>query len=263
MTWTQRLRRLWEPAAELLHGGQLLAEGVLSGVRPLRTDADSLMGVTVPADFPASEHVRLNDRVGLHQPTQPAIYSEYAGGWNGVVYRFCECAQNDEAFRTWFSRGGHSPIPDNRYRQETHLFFFFVAGLAALESFSYMAHALGALVDLGQFPMTTADEKRGVNPRKTAERFGSSVYKAELLAVRLNAVVSSTEFKDWSEIRNVLAHRVSPPRHFYLGGPQDGTADWMHLGALGPAVTQDRRRWLKDQLAELVPAAADFALAHL
>jgi hypothetical protein len=221
------------------------------------------MGLAVPADFPSANHERLNVRVAPRQPTQPEIYAEYAGGWNGVVYRFCESAQHDEAFRAWFRRAGASPVPENRYRQETHLFVFFVAGLATLESFSYMAHALGAFIDATNFPMTTATQKRGVSPSATAQRFLSSAYSTEPLAVRLNTLIATSEFKAWSDVRNVLAHRISPARNFNVGGPRHGTADWMGLGTLTAASTQNRRIWLAQQLSALVEVAADFADAHL
>lgn len=126
-----------------------------------------------------------------------------------------------------------------------------------------MAHALAAFIDPVTFPMTTAAEKRAVTPRITAQRFAASAYSGEPLGVRLSALITTADFGTWSDLRNILAHRISPARNFYSGGPQHGTADWLGLGALGPAVTQTQRQWLSGQLASLVEAAAIFTHAHL
>lgn len=237
-------------------------EGWLSGTSPIRTLPGSATGLSAPSDFPAADHIRLNKRVSSRQPTQPDIYSEYAGGWNGVAYRFFECAQNDEAFRTWFRRGGPSPIHDVRYRQESHLFVFFVAGLASIESFSYMAYALAAFIDPVNFPIATPANKRAINPAATTSRFAVA-FPGDKLTVTLDAVITSQEFVDWSATRNVLAHRLSPPRKMFVGGPQHGTASWMGITSLDVSVTHDRRVWLAGKLAGLLEAAADFADARL
>jgi hypothetical protein len=244
------------------HKARLAFEARLSGITPLRTQPGSLMGLSNPKDFPVANHTRVNNRVGPRQPSQPDVYAEYAGGWNGVAYRFFECAQSDEAFRTWFKRGGPSPIPELRYRQETHLFLFFVAGLASIESFSYMAYTLAAFIDPANFPLATPANKRAINPAWTTSRFAIA-FPGDQITVALDAVITSQEFTDWSLTRNVLAHRISPPRAFFVGGPQHGTASWMGLGTLDAATTRDRRTWLAGKLAALIEAAAEFADVRL
>jgi hypothetical protein len=72
-------------------------------------------------------------------------------------------------------------------------------------------------------------------------------------------MIATAEFKARSDLRNILAHRISPARRFHVGGPQHGTADWMGLGTLGPALAQIRRQWLSGQLTGLINGAADFA----
>ena len=125
-----------------------------------------------------------------------------------------------------------------------------------------MAFALAAFINPSNFPIATPAAKRAVTPASTLTRF-MSAYPNDSLTIALNSVVASQDFIDWSATRNILAHRVSPPRMMFVGGPQHGTANWMGLGTLGPAVTRDRRIWLSAQLTELVHAAADFADARL
>lgn len=249
-------------AATAWHGTMHYVETRLSGSAPIRVLTGSATGLSAPNDFPTADFVRLNQRVGPRQPKQPDVYTEYAGGWNGVAYRFFECAQSDETFRTWFRRGGPSPRHDLRYRQETHLFIFFVAGLASIESFSYMAYAMAAFIDPANFPIATAANKRAITPQWTVTQFATA-FPGDNLTVRLDAVVASQDFRDWSATRNVLAHRISPPRQMYVGGPQHGTASWMGITKLDESVTRDRRTWLAGRLAELMQAAADFADARL
>ena len=237
-------------------------EARLSGTPPIEASVASPLGLSEPNDFPAADHIRLNRRVGPRQPGQPDIYPEYAGGWNGVAYRFFECAQNDVAFRTWFARGGPSPVIDLRYRQETHLFYFFVAGLASIESFSYMAYALAAFIDPANFPLVTPAQKRAITPALTVSKYNIG-FPGDKVTLALDAVIASQEFIEWSAIRNVLAHRISPARAFLAGGPQHGTALWMGLGTLDAATTRDRRAWLAAKLTDLVEATADFADARL
>jgi hypothetical protein len=256
------VRRIRAGVSGWWHRARLAVEARLSGVSPIRASAASPLGLLAPNDFPDADHDRLNRRVGPRQPGQPDIYAEYAGGSNGVAYRFFECAQNDGAFQTWFSRGGPSPVIDLRYRQETHLFYFFVAGLASIESFSYMAYTLAAFIDPANFPLVTPAHKRAITPALTVSKYNIG-FPGDKLTLALDAVIASQEYIEWSATRNVLAHRISPARAFFVGGPQHGTASWMGLGTLDAATTRDRRTWLAAKLADLVGAAADFADARL
>jgi hypothetical protein len=222
-----------------------------------------------PDDFPVTSidalHAHLSDRQPNTSP-KPAEWSEWATALNGVAYRFIAC--DEAAAQTIVSlSASDSPPQPERARQENNLFSFYTMGLSILESLSYGIYFVGALADPAGIP--SGVRRRDVTPSLAASAFADA-FPHEPLTMRLNDLVSSDEFKNWSLIRHALSHRGAPGRTFYEGGGPSSGVDWnlpikqIDLSQeLLPATIEARRIWLGARVAEIVDAAATFALANI
>lgn len=227
------------------------------------------IGIEMPPEFPTNAYNAVNDKI-KERHAQGAPWKEYAGGWNAVAIRYRAAADADDAFTASIGQGT-GPSSAERFAQETALFSFFVNGLASIESFGYALHAIGAMLRPAEFPMATPDELRAVKPAVVRDRFAGQFPGAAVTASFAGLVIHGT-FKEWSDIRNVLAHRQAPPRDHYVSvneGPQEGANDadwtaWRVLGglALNDRTTTDKRVWLAGQLTDCVLAAKQFVMAN-
>ncbi len=209
----------------------------------------------LPDDFPVSEleavHAHLSDPSKTRGKSRG--WGEWAGACNGIVYRYLACDEHAVALAESLGQN-IAPQQPERYRQERLLFSFFVEGLSCIECFYYGFYFVGAMIDPAAFDpevdgrkVTTARVVRGYRGR----------FRNERLTASLQAVNASAEMVVWRDVRNILAHRASPGRGFFEGGPRSGEADW--LGAnLSSDTVHARRSWLADIMVSLLEPAAEF-----
>lgn len=216
------------------------------------------MGVVpITPDFDETLRQVVIDKIrAKYESTCPAKVANVNGGFTGVLYRFAACAEHDEAFTEHAKIHSVWPPHDQRYFQERHLFEFFVNGQSALECLCYAFFSLGFIADPPTFPMSTDQNLRSISPERTRDNFNSA-FPGSLLAVKLGLAVSSTEYKEWKEARNVLSHRTHPGRvlHHVMGGSEHST--WMAF-PLDNNTTRARRTWLANQLATLLAECSSF-----
>src|SRR3712207_4890015 len=166
----------------------------------------------MPPDFAVAPYRAIHARITAKIPTSHSAFPHYAGGWNGLVYRFRACAEHDTAFTMSIRRGGKAPQPNERYVQERELFGFFVTGVSAIESFCYSLFAIGAMLNLKEFNIIEARHLKAINPKQTTEHF-STVFPNEELTIALAGMLRDAHYDEWCAIRNILAHRAAPGRH--------------------------------------------------
>ena len=220
------------------------------------------IGITMPRDFPSVPYDEIKTRVRSFSTSTPDTWSQFAGGWNAVAYRYSACTDYDVAFTESIQRYGDAPPPQERCLQEKYLFGFFVSGLATLESVCYGLFAMASLLDPTHFPLSADDEMRAVTPRYTTDHY-SRVFSGEGITNTLLQLVNSHEFSDWREIRNILAHRTAPGRIIHAS--TSGTAPpalWKTGIPLDANTTVSRRTWLSTQLQRLITEANAFARIH-
>lgn len=216
----------------------------------------------MPSDFPSEPYDEVSRRVGSFSTHTPATLSHFAGAWNAVAYRYSACADYDVAFTDSIRCYGDAPPPQERNLQERCLFGFFVSGLAALESIYYGLFAVGALLNPAHFPLSTDNEMRAVNPRSTADHY-FRVFPSEGITNVLLQLEQSQEFKDWREIRNILAHRTAPGRIIHASTTGiDSPALWRTGIPLDTNTTTSRRTWLAAKLTLLITEANAFTQSH-
>ena len=225
--------------------------------RPLST-----IGLVMPNDFAAEPYEAIRSRVVAKKEAYPHSWAQYAGAWNAFAYRFLSCADHDRAFIGSIRRFGNSPPQPERYKQERELFGFFVTGLAAIESLCYGLFAIASMLDAQNFPITKPDHMRSINPEKTTKQFAVAFPEEDITAA-LQQMCTAQDFRDWKEIRNILAHRSTPGRVFHLGGPHHGEALWVKGIQIDINTTASRREWLAITTCALLNAADDFTDRNL
>jgi hypothetical protein len=222
----------------------------------------------LPDDFPVAEidalHSHLSDYVEDGSKLPPE-WREWAGGLNGLVYRFRAC--DEHGGDVTVSLVETSPPQPKRYEQERDLYSFYSEGLSAVECFYYGLYFIGTHADPNAFPFNV--QRRAVKPHKVTEQF-EAAYSGEKLTSTLRRVVDGDEFRIWSGVRNFLSHRGAPGRTHYAGGGPPSGVEW-DLGVKGtdPSVELTvsaltaRRMWLGETVSEIAMHALAFAKAHV
>jgi hypothetical protein len=216
----------------------------------------STTGLRMPDDFEYDSYEAVHSRMAPLNKSYPTQWPEWAAAWVAVAYRFYACTEHAEAFTKSLQTHGDAPQEPERYRQEQHLFGFFVNGLSVIESTCYGLFAIASMENPASFPLTTPAQKRAVNPKSTTLGFCTE-FPAEGVSSVLSTLIATQDYKDWQSIRNILAHRQSPGRQIpvTVGSPQHAQHDalWGSSGIpLNSSTTQQRRIWLAENIRTLL-----------
>jgi hypothetical protein len=213
----------------------------------------------MPPDFPAKLYESVQQRVSVDLgESYPEPRKLFAGGWNAVRYRYLACAEHDQDFTCSIQQ---ERTHLERYHQERDLFGFFVTGLSTIESLCFALHAIGSIVKPNEFPIGTEQDLKEITPASTARRFAKS-FQGDPLTTALKQLTKSQDFIEWSRLRNILAHRATPGRAIYVGGPQDGRIEWADI-SLDHEATSSRRTWLSGVVLGLLEATDRFTAKYL
>ena len=214
----------------------------------------------LPNDFPVNAldaiHVQLSDPSEARRKSPE--WAEWALACNGIVYRYLAADDHATELASSFDRGLSPPQPE-RYRQERLLFSFFAEGLSCLECLYYGFYFVGAMIDPTSF-------NAKVDPRDVTASFVTSAYErrfpSEQLSATLRAVFDDADTRAWRRVRNTLAHRGSPGRAFYEGGPQSCEAEWL-AESLSGTLIRARRDWLGNTVERRLAPAVGFVQMHV
>lgn len=226
-------------------------------------NVSKVLDFAMPPDFDLALYDETFARVTKANPPSatPSAVNEFMAGWMGIGYRFLACADHDQAF-TSARQATSQPMRLEKYKEERELFGFFISGQAVLESYLYSMYAVGSIVNPTAFPMTLGGHKRAIGPNDlTLVRFACA-FPNDSIGHQLRTLVDSTEFKEWSTVRNMQAHRLLPPRH-HLAGNNPAMRYPTYWGdidlniELNTTTTSDRRKWLAARVQELLVAADD------
>jgi hypothetical protein len=197
----------------------------------------------------------------MNQKLPPELRQHLTDAWGGLQYRFTACAEHDDAFTLSVEIMGGSPPPLYRYRQERDLFEFFETGFSVLETMCFGIHAIGSILDSTNFPMTTEEDLRKINVKKTAKRFMKH-YSAEPLSASLTALREAKEYEEWCKVRAILTHQRHPGRTHNLVVGQSVRADW-HQFPINNQTTRTRRQWLAGIVKKCLEDTRAFVNSHL
>ncbi len=218
-------------------------------------------------------------------------YEHFYSAWAGVAYRLRACALHNEDFTKTFQSTRGVIQGEEMYQENDALFGFFVKGLSALESFYYSLYALGALIVTSteepsippstQFPLLThlVDpdhprlSPRFITPRTTYEAYRRT-FSGLSITNLLGRLLEDERYKEWSEIRNVLAHRVAfagrtteypfaLPFGASFNEPPLVVKPWGMDLTLDATTTASRYPWLRETITAALEETAAFAAQHL
>lgn len=210
------------------------------------------MGANMPHDFAVAVFDRLNARVAAVPGRLEPAWSQFAGAWNAVGYRFLAAAQADARFVVASRR-------NDRLRQELELFAFVSTACSAVECMAYAVHALGAMLAPDAFPIGSEKERKAVDLSKTARRLESR-YPGDPLATLFRSIDENDQWRELVDWRDIEIHRGTPGRliHRSAGGPAPPRDMWQigaHRGTdvpVGPDLTHAKRKWLAMTINEVL-----------
>ncbi len=215
-------------------------------------------------------------------------YDHFYSAWVGVAFRLRACAIHSEDFTTVFQRTRGTAQGEDVYQEDDALFGFFVKGLSALESFYYSLYALGALIvtstqepsvpPSAQFPLLThlvdpahrQVSPRSITPETTHDAY-AQVFPGLPMTELLGRIQEDEMYKEWSDIRNILAHRVATAGrtiqlgspNFSLNVPPLSVKPWGMDLLLDATTTASRYTWLRETINTALEETAAFAAQKL
>lgn len=210
-------------------------------------------------------------------------YQHFYSGWVAVAFRLRACAVRAQDFTEVFERTHGTAQNEDLYQEDDALFDFFVKGLAAFESFSYALYALGALICTPnqapsvpppeQFPLLHPNQPRclrDIAPPETQRAF-EQIFPTDPLTVLLGRIFSDESYRQWSQIRNLLAHRVATagrtiqqsPGLFQSAEPPLSVTQWASDLDLNARMAASRYEWLKETINGGIEATATFVRQQL
>jgi hypothetical protein len=153
------------------------------------------------------------------------------------------------------------------------LFGFVVSAVSAVECFHFAAYCMAALVDPAGFPLTQSKNLK-FYPTDVRGRY-QRVFPAETLTRVMTSTLAAPECDQLTKLRNVLAHRGTPPRMTFFSTTGANTpsaipsnleglaSQWRYDLQLLPLCLDPYRAWLEGSVQELVVHAAAFSARRL
>ena len=224
--------------------------------------------LAMPAGFPEATLEAITNRVILKMKNPSAELDSFCGAKNGMRFRLRACADYAAGFTQSVQKFADAPSVEERYKQETFLFAFFVSGTAVLDSFSMLMYVAAAQIRPVEFPMQKPGQIKRINCRTAADQF-QRAFPNEPLTTALKDLVADPCFEEWDTFRNVLAHRAAPRRDLFMsagGSAPDPAAGW-RIDPQGTVkidvnLTPSRLAWLVGWVAALLAAADQFTQKH-
>ena len=233
----------------------------------------------VPPDFDQDAYRAVSARVSRYSDA-PA-WSSYAGGMNGLVFRFAATDEAHDALSESLS-GPRALSPSGpRYAQEAALFSFYSNSVSALECLYFATYNLGACLGVAGFRVATDDDLRRITIGTTVKAFNSAFPK-EGLTKHLERVATSRQMSALKEYRDFLAHRGTAPRKHVVemgpdrrvnmsgvvsatitSNPKTVPSSWMSTLELTPSMTSAPRAWLGITVSEILHALDKFLKVHV
>lgn len=188
---------------------------VNQGVQERDTPPAPVPDLIMPNGFPEAIVEGIINRVVPMLKNPSPEPDSFLGARNGIRFRLRACADYSEAFTQSLQNFGDAPPVIERFRQEAFLFGFFVSGLAALDSFSFLMYLAAAQIQPSNFPTQKPGQIKRINCKTTSGDFATA-FPNDAITIALRTLVTDPHFSEWDNYRNILAHRSAPGRKFFV-----------------------------------------------
>lgn len=214
----------------------------------------------VPSKFPKQNYSEINNIANKKCKNNEFLISQFRGGWQAVIYRYLTCIESDQNFSKLIIKHSGAPTQPFRYFQERELFNFFINGLSIFDCFGYSVYMLCSAINPNNF-IVSQNNLSAIRLKKEVKNDLIGYYSTENLSTELNNLLNSQNFKDFSDIRNILSHRESPGRTFRVStGSIRGrkSALWINGIELNENTTSSWLSWIESNLFKLIDFTYDF-----
>lgn len=242
--------------------------GVLMNTQFSRT----LGQLEIPGALPVAEYDFVNQRASRFAETGKAKWHAFASAWNAVAYRWRATHEHASDFETSIAKSS-SPEVNERFRQDHDLFVFVTSAVSTVECFFFASYCLASLVNSASFPISNERDLK-FYPRDVADLFQKS-FPTDSITSSMSSCLAASALQVLQDLRNVLAHRGTPPRaHFASNGPEDTpsaipdnlkqlASAWQYNFTLEPGCLDLYRSFLDAALGQLVLDLASFATLRI
>jgi hypothetical protein len=191
------------------------------------------------------------------------------GASNLLDWRYRSCHEDMGRYIESWKRFGSNVSFEELYLREKVLFGMFTAGVSCTESVCYALYAVASYPKLLDLPFGEK-EQRKCNPTSLLEQL-AKYPAAKALAVRLETLVHSDEWKSWVALRNRMTHRSNLPRNIRGAvGTESPPAKILEFAATTstPTFVGDDRdlkvllTWLSESLRNLLIEGRSFAVGQ-
>jgi hypothetical protein len=231
------------------------------------SDTLSTVGIDVPPGLNATDHNAIHERMVRYKDIHAAAWGSFSAAWKGVVYRYRAACEYSAQFTELNSLNRNATF-EERYLQDHALFSFSVSALSTLECFYFGMNCIGCVINQTTFPITSAKDLR-FYPPEVVKRY-TALFPNEQIIKEMQDCLSAPAYAHLGNMRNVLTHRGAPPRHFKVGGDQDGkifmpsnpkelSPDWKFESEIDTNTTEVLRAWLEASLQKLLASARTFS----
>jgi hypothetical protein len=213
---------------------------------------------SMPPDYPTEQTERVYRYLLEEMRPGSQTSALMTEGFRAVAYRFRAASEYQSGLESSFQApGGRAPPGDGQYLQERAIFGFFMSGQAALESFAFAVHAIGAHYRPSPLFGLSVTQLENVHPKSVTTAL-AKFWPNGLLTNVMQKLLQDQTFKTWATIRNVLGHRAVPTRSIQITPGREIRVTW--LFSMGGHRVGDeslesamklRRPWLAATLREL------------
>jgi hypothetical protein len=226
----------------------------------------------IPEALPVAEYDFVNQQASQFAETEKAKWRAFASAWTAVPYRWRAMHEHASDFGKSIAKSS-APEVNERFQQDHDLFVFVTSAVSSLECFFFASYCLASLINSAGFPISNERDLK-FYPKDVAKLFQKS-FPIDSITSSMSLYVAASELEVLQDLRNVLAHRGTPPRaHFLSTGPEDTpsaipgnlkqlASSWQYNFTLETGCLDSYRSFIDKALSQLVLDLASFATLRI
>jgi hypothetical protein len=239
----------------------------MEGGKKKVTDTKSYaLGIIMPGDFPCELYEKVRSQVTRDGNQYKSLNKLFGVGWNGVGYCYRAMDEYHQEFAESFNK---KPSHELLFYQNKSLFGFLTTAVSTIECFFFSLHFIGSIENPLGFPFEDPKLFKRLYPKEVTEEY-LRYFERHVLSNKMKECVESSEYHMLNDMRDVLSHRGTFPRNYFMGGDEDGTVTiasnpkdipdkWKNDIQFNKNTTLLYRQWLSRTINELLECSDIFS----